>query len=122
MNRLLALLIDVALVLAFATTGRASHDEGISVVGVLETAWPFLVGLLAGWLMLAMTQWPVLSWRSGVAVWLCTLVGGMALRILTDAGTALPFVVVATLVTGVLLVGWRLVRSAATQGGRASAR
>jgi hypothetical protein len=31
----------------------------------------------------------------------------MALRSLTDAGTAFPFVVVATIALGALLLGWR---------------
>ena len=49
--------------------------------------------------------------KVGIRVWLLTLVVGMVLRRLTDAGTAPSFVVVATLVLGVLFVGWRLVAS-----------
>ena len=40
--------IDALLVLVFATIGRASHEHSLDVLGVLETAWPFLVGLAAG--------------------------------------------------------------------------
>ena len=48
--RVRALAADVVLVLLFATIGRASHREGLSVAGVLEVAWPFLAALAVGWL------------------------------------------------------------------------
>jgi hypothetical protein len=39
-----------------------------------------------------------------------TVALGLVLRNLVfDRGTALPFIIVATLVTGVFLVGWRMV-------------
>ena len=38
-----ALVVDVALVLLFATIGRFSHEEGLTVSGVLGVAWPFVV-------------------------------------------------------------------------------
>jgi hypothetical protein len=40
-------------------------------------------------------------------VWLCTVVVGMLLRKLTSAGTAPSFIVVASLSTALLLLGWR---------------
>ena len=51
MSRLVPLLLDAAFVLLFATVGRRSHAEGVTVSGVLHTAWPFLVGTAAGWLL-----------------------------------------------------------------------
>ena len=44
-----AFIVDVAFVLVFAAVGRATHDEVNPVLGVLATAWPFLVGLAVGW-------------------------------------------------------------------------
>ena len=44
---------------------------------------------------------------TGLVIWLCTVVIGMLLRKATSAGTALSFVVVASLVTAILLLGWR---------------
>ncbi|MGO1315802.1 MAG: DUF3054 domain-containing protein, partial [Cellulomonadaceae bacterium] len=32
--------LDVAVVIAFAASGRASHDEAVDAVGVAHTAWP----------------------------------------------------------------------------------
>lgn len=108
-----ALLLDVAVVLTFATVGRASHAEGLSVPGVLQTAWPFAVGLLLGWsIALAVTSArravDLVSLPAGVAVWACTVPTGMALRTLTDQGTASAFVVVATVTLAAGLLGWRL--------------
>ena len=100
---------DGLVVLVFATIGRANHDEGLRLAGVWHTAWPFLVGtaLALGWAAYA-TDDPR-TVKVGIRVWLLTLLVGMVLRRLTDAGTAPSFVVVATLVLCVLFLGWRLV-------------
>ncbi|WP_153503848.1 DUF3054 domain-containing protein [Cumulibacter manganitolerans] len=113
-----ALALDVVLTVVFATIGRASHAEGITASGVVHTAWPFLVGLLVGWaLAAALTArrrtgasggW-ARSMTAGVPIWLCTVAVGMVLRRLAGEGTALAFVIVATITLGVLLLGWRAV-------------
>lgn len=100
--------VDVFVVVLFAVAGRASHDEALTAAGIWHTAWPFLAGLVLGWTLLLLRHQPPGAWRSGLLLWGATVVGGMVLRVVTDAGTALPFVVVATVVTGTLLVGSRL--------------
>ena len=45
--------------------------------------------------------------RDGIPVWVCAVAVGMLLRVATGAGTAFSFVVVATVVLGVFLLGWR---------------
>lgn len=104
-----AALIDVAAVVGFAALGRASHAEDNPVLGALSTAWPFLIGLALGWAMVRWRsrRWP-LTLGPGIPVWLGTVAVGMVLRALTGQGTAFSFVLVATLVTGALLLGWRL--------------
>lgn len=120
-----ALAADAAAVLLFATVGRASHDEGITAVGVLQTAWPFLAGVGAGWAAVRVRRgrWP-LEVGDGVVVWLAGVAGAMLLRRATGAGTDPAFVVVATVVLGMLLLGWRAVRRRwrPTSGRRRSAR
>jgi hypothetical protein len=101
------LLLDVLAVLVFATVGRRSHAEGLTVAGVLDTAWPFLTGVVVGWLLTRAWKHPAAVVPVGVGVWLAALVVGMMLRRLSGDGTALPFVVVATVVLAALLVGWR---------------
>lgn len=105
-----AALVDTMAVSAFALAGRRSHDEALTLEGWWQTAWPFLAGLGLGWLLVVATSgtWPTRLWH-GVWVWLATVFGGMAFREMGDQGTATPFVVVATLVVGTALLGWRAV-------------
>lgn len=114
--------IDVVLVLIFATIGRASHERGLSILGVLETAWPFLVAWGIGWLALRAWRAPDAVLRTGVPLWIITVAGGMLLRALTGAGTALPFIIVATLTLLLLLVGSRLVATLIRNRRAASTR
>jgi len=107
-----ALALDVVAVLLFAAVGRRSHAEGLAVLGVLRTVWPFLVGVAAGWLLARAWRAPDALLAAGVPVWLGALVVGMLLRVATGAGTAPSFVVVAALSLAVLLLGWRLVARA----------
>jgi hypothetical protein len=102
-----ALATDVVCVIVFATIGRRSHAEGLTVSGIAETAWPFLVGTAAGWLVARGWQRPAVLVPTGVTVWLCTVVAGMLLRKLMSAGTAPSFIVVASLSTALLILGWR---------------
>ena len=101
--------IDVACVLLFCSIGRRSHDEGLNVAGIATTAWPFLSGTALGWLTSQAWRRPTAVYPTGVVVWLCTVVVGMLLRKATSAGVAASFVVVATSVTALLLLGWRVV-------------
>lgn len=103
-----ALAADLVLVLVFAAIGRAEHDKGNVVLGVLDTAWPFLVGTGIGWLLVRqLGKREAVDVGTGITVWLSTVLFGMLLRQLTGDGTAFSFIVVATLVLGVLLVGAR---------------
>jgi hypothetical protein len=104
-----ALLTDLVCVLIFCSIGRRSHAEGLTVTGIAETAWPFLTGTLAGWLAARGWQRPASLYPTGLIVWVGTVVIGMVLRKANSAGTAGSFIVVATVTTGVLLLGWRAI-------------
>ncbi|GAA5202353.1 DUF3054 domain-containing protein [Microbacterium jejuense] len=103
----LALVLDVVLVIAFAATGRASHDSDVWS-GLWQTAWPFLAGLAAGWLVTLAWRAPAAPVRTGLGVWAATVIGGMLLRAVSGQGTALPFIIVASVTLLIALVGWRL--------------
>ena len=103
-----ALLLDAVLVVAFAALGRASHDSDV-FAGLWQTAWPFLIGLAAGWLVTLAWRAPLAPVRTGLGIWAATVIGGMLLRSASGQGTALPFMIVATLTLLVLLVGWRVI-------------
>jgi peptidoglycan/LPS O-acetylase OafA/YrhL len=105
---LVALATDTVCVLVFCTIGRRSHAEGLTVAGIAETAWPFLAGAGVGWLLARGWRRPVAVVPTGVVVWLCTIVVGMLLRKASSQGVAPSFVVVASLVTALLLLGWRV--------------
>lgn len=110
-----ALLADVACVLVFCAIGRRNHAEGLTLAGIAETAWPFLSGTATGWLVARAWQRPASLTPTGIVIWLFTVALGMLLRKATSQGTAISFVVVASLSTAILLLGWRL-------GARALAR
>jgi Protein of unknown function (DUF3054) len=99
---------DIVSVLVFCALGRRSHDEGVNVTGIATTAWPFLSGTVVGWLLSRGWRRPTDVVPTGVTVWLCTVVVGMLLRKASSASVAGAFVVVASSVTAVLLLGWRV--------------
>jgi len=104
-----ALLADVALVLVFVAIGRHNHEESSALVGIATTAWPFLAGLALGWVGARAWRRPLSVWPTGALLWVVTVGVGMVLRVISGAGTAFSFVVVATVVLGVFLLGWRAV-------------
>ena len=108
MQVLPAIAVDVICILIFAIVGRSSHQEATDLLGVAHTAWPFLAGGLIGTLVGRTWRHPF-SLKSGVAVWLGTVAGGMVLRVLTGAGVQLSFIVVASCVLALFLIGWRAI-------------
>lgn len=100
---------DIILVLIFAATGRASHAEDQPLLGVLTTAWPFLSALALGWVVSRSWRAPLLVWPNGVSIVAITVAGGMALRIASGRTAELPFIIVATIVLAIFLLGHRLV-------------
>lgn len=100
---------DLLVVTAFVLIGRRTHEEGLASTATLHALWPFLLALVAGWLVARWRQLPLAGWRAGALLWVLTLVLGMGLRAVTGQGTALSFVIVATLTLGAGLLGWRLI-------------
>ena len=104
---LAALAADIAFVALFAAVGRRNHAEGLIIGGVVETAWPFVVGTAVGWVISRGWHRPTAVVPTGVTIWVCAVVVGMLLRKATSEGTAASFIVVTTLTMGLLLLGWR---------------
>jgi len=101
--------VDLVAVLAFVAIGRRSHAEGLDLPGLLGTLWPFVVGVVVGWVSVAGVRWPLSAVRSGAVVWVSTAVIGVLLRVVAGQGVQLSFVIVTIVVLGVFLVGWRAV-------------
>jgi peptidoglycan/LPS O-acetylase OafA/YrhL len=108
MQILPAIAVDVICILVFAIVGRSSHQETTDLLGVAHTAWPFLAGCLIGTLVGRTWRQPF-SLKSGVAVWLGTVAGGMVLRVLTGGSVQLSFIIIASCVLAIFLIGWRAV-------------
>lgn len=114
---LVALIADALAVLLFTVIGRLSHGERADPLGLATTAWPFLAGLVFGSVRSilddarrrrrARNAFGPMSVPAGVRVWLATVIIGIAFRAASGAGVELSFVIVATVVLGVFIVGWR---------------
>ncbi len=111
MNRrvVVAAVSDIVAIVVFVAIGRRNHHEGTEVDGVVTVAAPFLIALVIGWVAAQAWKRPM-QVDAAFIIWPVTVTAGLVLRrFVFDRGTALPFIIVATLVTGVFLVGWRLV-------------
>lgn len=105
----LCLAADAALVTAFAAVGNRTHESGLSAADIWSTAWPFLVGLVMGWIFTQSWRQHSTLWPAGAFVVIYTVALGMTFRhFLTDGGVQLSFVLVATGTLMVLLLGRRL--------------
>ena len=114
----IAAIADVVAIVVFVAIGRRNHDEGTTVDGIATVAAPFLIALAVGWLVSRAWARP-LAPHTAFVIWPVTVAVGMVLRNLVfDRGTAASFIIVATVVTGVFLVGWRLVAARAVDPRR----
>lgn len=115
-------LLDLVAVTVFVMIGRSSHEEGLTVVGILQTLWPFAIGAAAGWSIAYVLSHvrssddsfghdfrPERIVPAGLIVWFCAVAIAMVLRYLLHQGVAFSFVMVATISLGVFLIGWRAV-------------
>lgn len=110
MARRLAPLADAAVLAVFVLLGRAEHDSGSSLTGYITTLAPFIIGLAIAWLAVEEVRAQPLAARSGLIVWACALLIGLALRrVVFGDGIALAFIIVAAAFTGFGLNGWRAV-------------
>jgi hypothetical protein len=107
-----AAVADAVLILVFAATGRASHAEANPVAGVFATAWPFLAAAAIGWMAAKLWRGPLVLWPRAVPLWLITVIGGMVLRLVSGRTAEWPFVIVASIVLAVFLLGHRALASA----------
>jgi hypothetical protein len=110
MPAIAAFLIDLVLVIVFVLIGRASHGE--DAAGTLNTLWPFAVGLVSGWAAMRAWRTPRRVLWTGIGVWAITVGVGMLLRVVSGQGIQLSFVIVASLVLGAFLLGWRGIAAA----------
>ena len=107
---------DALCVLLMVVIGTRNHDTDTGITGILFVAAPF-------WIALSLAHLAPLLQRTNrkeqnvYMVWGYTVVMGMLLRNLVfDRGTAVAFIIVATVFLGITMFGWRalLARRATT--------
>lgn len=104
-------IFDALAILAFAIFARMAHkSEPFTVVNILDTYWPFLIGVLIAWVYFRLRRMTGVSMASGVIVWACTVVSGLGIWAANNGRTPhISFIIVATVMSGLLLLGWRLI-------------
>lgn len=120
----LALFMDVLGVALFALFARIAHqteEMPLNFSGWMQTVWPFFLGAVAGWVLLALTGKVAraIALSSGVIVWLCTAIAGLAIWGIRHG--EIPhwsFIIVASVMSGLLLLGWRAITG--KRAGRAA--
>ena len=103
---LLAAAADAVAVVVFAAVGRLSHGETDDLLGLVATAAPFGVGLVAAWATPAVRREPA-GWRAGAVAVACVAGLGLLLRAGFTGRLPLSFALVATISLAVLMLGWR---------------
>ena len=102
------LMTDIIAVLVFAVLARAAHG-GLGLAQIADTFWPFAIGALVGTgiatVALGAGGGAI---RYGVIVWLVTVFTGLAIWVARHAAVPhISFIIVATTMSGLLLLGWR---------------
>ncbi|HEU0256575.1 MAG TPA: DUF3054 domain-containing protein [Microbacteriaceae bacterium] len=113
---LLAGAFDLVAVILFVVVGRAVHHEPGDFVDFLVTLWPFVTGLVIGWLAAQAWRRPFRLPLPGIPIWVITVVGGMMFRVASSQGVAWAFVGVAAGTLGVLFLGWRAIALVSVRG------
>ena len=107
--RRVAPFIDFVAVVIFVAIGRANHDHGDSLGGLVSTSWPFALGLAVAWLAVNRRSHAGLNLRDGAVIVFLTVALGMVARVLAGQGTAFAFILVALAFLGLEMEGWRLI-------------
>lgn len=103
-----AFALDAALVVLFVALGQREHATDRGGLALVTAAAPFLLAWVAGTALAGGPRTWARVWPQGVVVWAVTVAAGMGLRVLWGLGGApVPFVLVASAVLAVFLLGRR---------------
>ncbi|SMX69688.1 Protein of unknown function (DUF3054) [Brevibacterium iodinum ATCC 49514] len=117
----IALIVDLILVVLFTIVGHYTHSHSFDPQGLMTTAWPFVAALVIAWLLTAVWDRPIAPLATGTGVWAITVLLGLVLRGIVGQGedpgnVAVTFMIVATSLNLITLVGWRLIATAVSGG------
>lgn len=98
-----AIAADYVAIAAFALLARAAHqsdDMPFNFSGWLSTLWPFALGVTLGWL--------IARENKGGLIWIITVVTGLVIWGIRNGDIPhWSFIVVATTMSALLMLGWR---------------
>lgn len=114
-NWIALFIIDLLLVAVFAALGRRSHTEGLDAAGILGTAGPFLIALAIFSCITMVWREPNRIWPHGIVTWIGTVALGLIIRVVGGDTAATPFIIVATIVLGIFLLGRRAIATLLTR-------
>ena len=66
----------------------ASHEDGLSASGLVETAWPFVVGVIGGWAGVFIARMAPLSFPAAAMMLVKTVILGCVVRVVFTDGNA----------------------------------
>ena len=114
-TRVSTFLIDILAIFFFAVLARLAHntpEDSFTFINILDTWWPFAFGVLLGTALIKNEPNPR-AVSSGAIVWLGTVVVGLA--VWATRNSAVPhwsFILVASVMSALLLLGWRAASNA----------
>lgn len=127
MSRVNAVVLDLIAITVFAVLARIAHqseDMPLTFLGILSTLWPFVIGVALGWIVVSAAGRSAVRVRSGGwLVWLVTVIVGLAIWGIRN--TSFPhwsFILVASLMSALLMLGWRGIHALVVKRGRSGAR
>ena len=104
-----AFAFDALCVLLMVVIGTRNHETDTGITGILFVAAPFWIAMSLAHLA-PLLQRKNRKEQNAYVVWGYTVVMGMVLRnTVFDRGTALAFIIVATVFLGITMFGWRAV-------------
>jgi len=113
------LAVDLVLIIIFAIFGITSHNGELSFTSVARVAIPFLVPYLVLAGSIRPTRLIHNIFPAGIALWLVTVILGVILRAAIFNDTSAPaFILVATGVLAIFLLGRRIISTLATRRRR----
>ncbi|WP_301924899.1 DUF3054 domain-containing protein [Corynebacterium glaucum] len=96
---------DLVAIAVFALLARAAHqseDMPFNFSGWLSTVWPFALGVVLGWLIVRQNR--------GGFIWAITAITGLVIWGFRNQSVPhWSFVIVATVMSALLMLGWRAV-------------
>ncbi|MCF4007326.1 DUF3054 domain-containing protein [Corynebacterium uropygiale] len=112
MSNRASFITDLVMIFVFALLARIAHnsqDLPLSFLGVLNTAWPFWLGMLLAWAYIAYRRLTGAAVSpAGLIAWIASVIVGLAIwGIKHQAVPHWSFIIVASVTSAILFLGWR---------------